>query len=142
MKITCSVAQLCPACLCMRPKLMDRAKSEILALGPAVLALALSWLQRDRNSAGQLGKASHIWDSSEVLMKLPCSGSKEYLGKRCLEPTSTKYKHRKAVSEEESWEHDVAAGGLWRQLRQGQWQFPCSSLFLHLHRGKPETGLG
>lgn len=138
MKITCSVAQLCPTPV-HEAKAHGQGKArDVLALGPAVLALALSWLQRDRNPAGQLGKGNLIWNRSEMLMKLPCSGSKEYLGKRCLEPASTKCKHREAVSEE-SWEHDVAAGGLWRQLRQGQWQFPCSSLFLHLHRDKPEA---
>lgn len=108
-------------------------------------------LQRDRSlphehpaqqnslGKGNLGKDSHIWGRTEMLMKLLCWGSKECLGKtRRIEPVSTKCKHREVISEE-SWEHVVAAGGLWRQLRKGQWQFPCSSLFFHLHRDKSEA---
>lgn len=75
MKIICSVAQLCPTPVSEAKAHAQGTARDASALGPAMLALALPWLQRDRNRPhehpalqGSLGKGRHIWGRAEMLM--------------------------------------------------------------------------
>lgn len=99
-KIVCSVAQLCPTPVSEAKAHGQGRARAVSALGMVELALALPWLQRDRNlpqKQGSLGKGSHIWGRTEMLMKPLCWDSKECLGKQWIEPASTKCKHRKVI---------------------------------------------
>lgn len=78
-KIICSVAQLCPTPVSEAKGHGQGRARDVSALELAELALAPPCLQRDRNlphehpaQQNSLGKGSHIWGRTEMLMKLLC----------------------------------------------------------------------